>query len=49
MGRALLLCVMETLIETNQSLGASPEEAFALAFAQVLVATDEELELLATE
>ncbi len=48
MGRSVRLCVMEILIDANQALGASPEEAFALAFVQVMIATEEELELLVT-
>lgn len=46
MGR-LLVEAFEGLVEANQAMGASPEEAFTLAFTQVLLATREELELLA--
>jgi hypothetical protein len=47
MGRLMLMAVMAGLVEANQELGASVEEAFILAFTQVLLATPEELELLA--
>lgn len=43
----LFVKALAALVEANEAMGASPKEAFHLAFAQVMVATHEELELLA--
>jgi hypothetical protein len=42
----MLMQVFWVLVEANEALGATPREAFVLAFRQALVASGEELELL---
>lgn len=45
----LYVTALEGLIEVNVLAGASPREAFVLAFKQLMSASEEELELLGRE